>query len=478
MNMAGDSQHLLSNSSDALFENEYEKEQFLQQDIGISTAEALDESMPIQDTPDESVPLPPDKKYHLFISYSSEDRDDAIKICDHMEQRFHMKCMNFERDFVPGKHIDDNIADEMRSSVKVLIILSPNYIKSHWCVQEAREACELSFTDLSNLNVIPLMLRPLDDKLPPFLKSLVYIDAQRELDVPAKIHEAFVHSGSIDPLFRSGEMALNANNGAFLCQKFASKANFWEHGFAYRFPPLEEHEKEKFASFDLDPIECAKHYDFLIKDLNDGVLIRKYPLFVSKWRFLLVCVMFLTTTCFFAGLGFIALSTGGNLGFTVFVIITIVGVVVVILICPCSLCCLYICRRSLSSSIHPVLLRLNVEFYTTSKCLIFFDNSSVSKPSLNIFKYDASECRKYICLLLEKTRPALSEEEIKKTTDGLFNEKLRDLQLTNGLINWTSLPESASKRHNTRNFRACLCEMVEDILNSERRDIHRGIIEV
>ncbi|XP_056016119.1 uncharacterized protein LOC125674819 isoform X4 [Ostrea edulis] len=431
MNMAGDSQHLLSNSSDALFENEYEKEQFLQQDIGISTAEALDESMPIQDTPDESVPLPPDKKYHLFISYSSEDRDDAIKICDHMEQRFHMKCMNFERDFVPGKHIDDNIADEMRSSVKVLIILSPNYIKSHWCVQEAREACELSFTDLSNLNVIPLMLRPLDDKLPPFLKSLVYIDAQRELDVPAKIHEAFVHSGSIDPLFRSGEMALNANNGAFLCQKFASKANFWEHGFAYRFPPLEEHEKEKFASFDLDPIECAKHYDFLIKDLNDGVLIRKYPLFVSKWRFLLVCVMFLTTTCFFAGLGFIALSTGGNLGFTVFVIITIVGVVVVILICPCSLCCLYICRRS-----------------------------------------------KYICLLLEKTRPALSEEEIKKTTDGLFNEKLRDLQLTNGLINWTSLPESASKRHNTRNFRACLCEMVEDILNSERRDIHRGIIEV
>lgn len=50
-------------------------------------------------------------------------------------------------------------------------------------------------------------------------------------------------------------MALNANNGAFLCQKFASKANFWEHGFAYRFPPLEEHEKEKFASFDLDPIE-------------------------------------------------------------------------------------------------------------------------------------------------------------------------------------------------------------------------------
>ncbi|XP_048768080.1 uncharacterized protein LOC125674820 [Ostrea edulis] len=461
----------------ALLENELENEQFFKQDegmsIGILSYEALNDPMPKQDVLKESVPLPTDKKYHLFVSYSSEDRDDAIKICDHMEQRFHMKCMNFERDFIPGKHIDDNIADEMRSSVKVLIILSPNYTKSHWCVQEAREACELSFTDLSDLNVIPLMLRPLDGKLPPFLKSLVYIDAQRELDVPAKIHEAFVHSGSIDPLFRnSSERTLYANNGAFLCQKFASKANFWEHGFAYRFPPLDDHEKVKLASFDLDPIKCAKHYDFLTKDLNDRMLIRNYPLFVSKWRFLLVCVMFLGTTCFFAGLDFMDGKIHDQ------DTLNTVSIVVIVWICPCAFCFMYVCRRRLSSSIHPVLLRLNVEFYTTSKCLIFFDNSSVSKPSLNIFKYDASECRKYICLVLEKMRPALSEEEIKKTTDDLFNGKLRDLQLTNGLINWTSLPESASKRHNTRNYRACLCEMVEDILNSERRDTNRGIIEV
>jgi hypothetical protein len=62
--------------------------------------------------------------------------------------------------------------------------------------------------------------------------------------------------------------------------------------------------------------------------------------------------------------------------------------------------------------------------------------------------------------------------------DDLFRKKLLDLQLTNGLINWTSLPESASKRHNTRNYRACLCEMVEDVLNSERKDTNREIIEV
>lgn len=144
---------------------------------------------------EKNLSLPPNKKYHLFISYSAEDREDANKICEHMEKRFQMKCMNFERDFVPGKSIDENISDEMQKSVKVLLILSPNYTQSHWCVTEAREACQLSFKDLCDVSVIPLLLRPLEKQLPPFLKSFVYIDAQKELDVPAKIYDAYLNPG-------------------------------------------------------------------------------------------------------------------------------------------------------------------------------------------------------------------------------------------------------------------------------------------
>lgn len=145
----------------------------------------------------DTKPLPPGKEYHLFMSYSSEDRDDANTIRQHLEERFHLKCLYYDRDFQIGKNIDDNITEGLQRSVKALILLSPFYIQSHYCVTEAREACKLSFTDMENHNVIPVILRPLNKDLPPFLSSYVYIDAQKEMDVARKIYEAFIHPGNI-----------------------------------------------------------------------------------------------------------------------------------------------------------------------------------------------------------------------------------------------------------------------------------------
>ncbi|XP_062576730.1 uncharacterized protein LOC134238619 [Saccostrea cucullata] len=517
--MAADRLPLLSNNicSD-ICDSEFENKRFthtslLDREENLSCTESEDSQNSLQDDEHSDVqvlPLQPDKKYHLFISYSSEDRDDANEICGCMEQRFQMKCMNFERDFVPGKNIDDNIADNMRKSVKVLIILSPNYLQSHWCVTEAREAAQLSFTG-PDVNVIPLLLRPLAEDLnvPPFLKSLVYIDAQREFDVPAKIYEAYLNPGSSDPLHkkRNGE-SRNTYNGTFLCQKFASKAKFLDHGNSYRFYPLEDHEKEKIASLDLSTIESANHFNVIIDELNSRTLFRNYPSFASKWRFLLVFAMILLTVIIFAGFGII-LREGP--------FFAILGLAAsILLICPCSLCSMYLCRKdnkqlqkvidtgalpkqfkpgkytgnskdsgnwkdkTLSSSVHTIVFRLNVKFYQKSKCLIFYDDSIVSKPTLNIFKYDTNECRNYVCVMLKKKRPRMNENDIKETADYLIERQLEYLQQRNGLIKWTSLPESASKRHRTRNDRACLCEMVEDSINKDNGGTfsNKGVIEV
>lgn len=51
------------------------------------------------------------------------------------------------------------------------------------------------------------------------------------------------------------------------------------------------------------------------------------------------------------------------------------------------------------------------------------------------------------------------------TADDMMYQKLRDLQMTNALIHWTTIPESTSRRHITRNNRACLCELVEESIN-------------
>lgn len=163
----------------------------------------------------DTKPLPPGKEYHLFMSYSSEDRDDANTIRQHLEERFHLKCLYYERDFQIGKNIDDNITEGLQKSVKALILISPFYTQSHYCVTEAREACKLSFTDMENHNVIPVLLRPLPKDLPPFLNSYVYIYAQREMDVAGKIYEAFNQPGKV-----AYEYELNT------CQMKVSKLSF------------------------------------------------------------------------------------------------------------------------------------------------------------------------------------------------------------------------------------------------------------
>lgn len=143
--------------------------------------------------------LPPGKKYHLFIAHSAIDSQQALKICKELESRFLLKCMFFDRDFMPAKRIDENIQQEMEKSVKVLLLLSPDFLNSHWCDMEARLAVQMSFERKFDLRIIPVLLRDLDpdNDLPPFLKPYVCIDAQKEYDCAAKIHEAFYHTGML-----------------------------------------------------------------------------------------------------------------------------------------------------------------------------------------------------------------------------------------------------------------------------------------
>ena len=143
------------------------------------------------------VKLSPGKKYHLFVSHAKEDVEkEAREICKELENRFDFKCMQFDRDFIIGKRLDENIASEMAKSVKVLILLSPAFLKSRWCMSEADEAVRLSYCAGEKLKIIPVLLQPLEDEeLPHSLKKYRYIDAQKEVDIPAKIFEAYYHSG-------------------------------------------------------------------------------------------------------------------------------------------------------------------------------------------------------------------------------------------------------------------------------------------
>lgn len=416
----------------------------------------------------DTKPLPPGKEYHLFMSYSSEDRDDANTIRQHLEERFHLKCLYYERDFQIGKNIDDNITEGLQRSVKALILLSPFYIQSHYCVTEAREACKLSFTDMENHNVIPVLLRPLPKDLPPFLNSYVYIDAQREMDVAGKIYEAFNQPGFLDPL-QMNKSALSCN-GTLLVRKRAIKADCFNHGFSYRFSPLEVYEEDKICQHGVDLTECKKHFTTIMEDLNNKCLFRNYPIFSSiKWRCLLLCVLSTAFSCIWVA-SFLLSATYGSIlkDKTYWVMNFIIGLPIVCSICPCGLLIIYGCRRMRSAGIHFVVLRYNLRFYRSSKCLVYFDQTTLTEPTLHVIKYNLDDCEDYLLSLLKLRRQndlSLDTRTNEEIVEALIHQKLTELQSTQALIKWTLLRESSVNRHRTSNNRACICEMLEDQVN-------------
>ncbi|XP_061179030.1 uncharacterized protein LOC133187627 [Saccostrea echinata] len=86
---------------------------------------------------------------------------------------------------------------------------------------------------------------------------------------------------------------------------------------------------------------------------------------------------------------------------------------------------------------------------------------------LYIYRYGTSECEEHLLCLLRTKRPSRDVDTIKNKVKDLIEEKLREFQSTNAMKNWTSISESATNRHPTRNNRACLCEMIEDFVNKK-----------
>nr|XP_022302644.1 toll-like receptor 6 [Crassostrea virginica] len=77
-----------------------------------------------------------DFKYDAFVSYADEDRQFVLKMISKLEGEKNIRFCIHHRDFVPGYDIAENIITAVNKSKKTIIILSPNYIKSSWCMYE------------------------------------------------------------------------------------------------------------------------------------------------------------------------------------------------------------------------------------------------------------------------------------------------------------------------------------------------------
>ena len=78
-------------------------------------------------------------KFDAFVLYSSIDADRLwvhFKLVPKLEDEYGFRLCIHHRNFLPGIEIVENVEAAIRSSRKVLVIMSENFVKSDWCVEE------------------------------------------------------------------------------------------------------------------------------------------------------------------------------------------------------------------------------------------------------------------------------------------------------------------------------------------------------
>uniref|UniRef100_A0A667YR52 TIR domain-containing protein n=1 Tax=Myripristis murdjan TaxID=586833 RepID=A0A667YR52_9TELE len=117
--------------------------------------------------------------YHVFISYSSTDYRWTHSLINQLESYGLQVCYH-ERDFVPGR---TNMSECIQESQKVLLVLSPEFVRSRWCLLEANMS--LFRNCLERKPMLPVLLEP-GLAVPLHLCHLTYLDA-RDPDFISKV---------------------------------------------------------------------------------------------------------------------------------------------------------------------------------------------------------------------------------------------------------------------------------------------------
>lgn len=82
----------------------------------------------------ERLPGEDDFLYDVFIAYHSNDRVWVIsKLIPCLEKKENLRLCLHDRDFEVGKLIIDNIIEKINGSRKVVLLLTNNFVQSHWC---------------------------------------------------------------------------------------------------------------------------------------------------------------------------------------------------------------------------------------------------------------------------------------------------------------------------------------------------------
>lgn len=150
------------------------------------------------------------QEFDLFIAYSSSNTQEAKTIMEDLEGRFPIKCCFADRDFLPGTEIAENISSSIEKSDKVLMLISPDFVKSGWCWFEQQEAFRKYALDKKHC-IIPVMLEDVVE-MPKLLRNITYMDFLKEEDPVERIYKAFIQHTNLAEMCQDENEEIDSSN--------------------------------------------------------------------------------------------------------------------------------------------------------------------------------------------------------------------------------------------------------------------------
>ena len=123
--------------------------------------------------------------YDAFVAYSSHGEERSwvhTTLREKLEEEHGFKLCMYHRNFKVGRDLADTIVEAINSSSKILLILSPTFLKSFWCEFEVRMANEKVVKERRDAVILVVYSRldqpgvRLPKKLARLLEKRIYIE--------------------------------------------------------------------------------------------------------------------------------------------------------------------------------------------------------------------------------------------------------------------------------------------------------------
>ena len=128
------------------------------------------------ETSDVNIPeLTKGQEYHAFITHNSESEGKVSRSLYTALTDKGFKCCHADINFTPGIPIVTNIIMAVNASRRVIAIVSPEFLKSDWCLFETISTLNES-NDRGRQVMIPVLYNMDPELLPAYMKSMTYLE--------------------------------------------------------------------------------------------------------------------------------------------------------------------------------------------------------------------------------------------------------------------------------------------------------------